>query len=256
MHFPIPSLAKLTEKQKSLLTEKTDAFQKNVALLLSGTKTTPAPEAFEAAQKLLRFNPEFYPAWTVLLRTLDRCSTEEWLEFDKTLLQTKPKSYNCYSFRKTLLLQADSFDLDAELSFNNELLLKDSRNFHAWDFRRFLLTTKPPTPETLQSEISFSESLFREDIHNNSVLVYRAFLRSVFGTAIIPLEQEVELTSTYLIVNFENEGLVFYLIDLLSAFATKSQQLIKQQLWTKYKQFAESELNNPLFQVLQESLST
>lgn len=98
--------------------------------------------------KMLRVNPDPLHLWNhrrvVLLRQEDGV---EWLPGELTLtaaaLERNPKAYGAWFHRKWALQQAATTTtsglLATELALTEQFLQRDERNFHCWNFRRFLV---------------------------------------------------------------------------------------------------------------------
>lgn len=119
-------------------------------------------ETFDLTSKLLTWNPEYYTVWNhrrrIILHSLaldDNLPTlglgkslkdliASDLEFLIPLLRKYPKCYWIWKYRHWLLEQANSRLTTAiafsfwehELLLASKMLAQDSRNFHAWGYRR------------------------------------------------------------------------------------------------------------------------
>ena len=121
-------------------------------------------ETFDCNTKLLEWNPEFYTVWThrrnILLVHLTRKSHSSLgekpvnehlsseLEFLIPLLRKYPKCYWIWRYRRWVLGQASTCYVSApdtlnywkhELHLVSKMLAQDSRNFHAWGYRRTVI---------------------------------------------------------------------------------------------------------------------
>jgi geranylgeranyl transferase type-2 subunit alpha len=146
--------------------------------------------------KLLNENPEYYTIWNHRRRVLNAIlsaeapplSADELIQGDLqltfTLLRKFPKCYWIWNHRNWLLRRAESIlGADAsrqlwsgELQLINKMLHADSRNFHAWSYRRFVVSqidrlstaTEDPTPSLAESEFEYTTKLIKTNLSNFS----------------------------------------------------------------------------------------
>jgi geranylgeranyl transferase type-2 subunit alpha len=156
----------------------------------------------------LNENPEYYTIWNHRRRVLvalvaDETQTpDELLQGDLqltfTLLRKFPKCYWIWNHRDWLLQKAESLlGADAacklwagELQLINKMLHADSRNFHAWSYRRFVVSqlgrlgfsTSDPagtSPSLAESEFDYTTKMIKTNLsnfsawHNRSQLIPR-----------------------------------------------------------------------------------
>lgn len=112
-------------------------------------------EALGQTDNLLDLNPEFYTVWNyrrdILLNlyTNEVIAKEKYVEllnrdlgFVMSLLQRYPKCYWIWSHRRCCLfelVELGSVDWNYEFKTISKLLELDSRNFHGWQYRRFVV---------------------------------------------------------------------------------------------------------------------
>jgi geranylgeranyl transferase type-2 subunit alpha len=146
--------------------------------------------------KLLNENPEYYTIWNHRRRVLNALLSAEAppqsaddltqgdLQLTFALLRKFPKCYWIWNHRNWLLRQAESIlGADAsrklwsgELHLINKMLHADSRNFHAWGYRRFVVSqidrlataTLGPTPSLAESEFEYTTKLIKTNLSNFS----------------------------------------------------------------------------------------
>jgi geranylgeranyl transferase type-2 subunit alpha len=146
--------------------------------------------------KLLNENPEYYTIWNHRRRVLNALFsadtttqsaddlTQGDLQLTFSLLRKFPKCYWIWNHRDWLLRRAESFlGADAarklwagELQLINKMLHADSRNFHAWSYRRFVvsqierLSTTPEDPNLslTESEFEYTTKLIKTNLSNFS----------------------------------------------------------------------------------------
>jgi geranylgeranyl transferase type-2 subunit alpha len=146
--------------------------------------------------KLLNENPEYYTIWNHRRRILNALlsadalpqSADDLMQADLqltfALLRKFPKCYWIWNHRNWLLRQAESIlGADAsrklwsgELQLINKMLHADSRNFHAWGYRRFVVSqidrlavaTQGPNPSLAEPEFEYTTKLIKTNLSNFS----------------------------------------------------------------------------------------
>jgi geranylgeranyl transferase type-2 subunit alpha len=146
--------------------------------------------------KLLNENPEYYTIWNHRRRVLNALLSAEApvqpphelvegdLNLTFALLRKFPKCYWIWNHRNWLLRRAESV-LGAEaahklwtgeLQLINKMLHADSRNFHAWGYRRFVVsqidrlsaTTEDQKSSLAESEFEYTTKLIKTNLSNFS----------------------------------------------------------------------------------------
>lgn len=159
--------------------------------------------------KLLKQNPEYYTIWNHRRRVLGALISgdpagessapgadhllQNDLQLTFALLRQFPKCYWIWNHRNWLLEAAES-KLGAEtgrqlwvgeLQLVNKMLGADSRNFHAWGYRRFVtaqierLTSRTPAavPSGLtEAEFEYTSSMIKSNLSNFSAWHHRSKL--------------------------------------------------------------------------------
>ncbi|KAG2020495.1 RAB-protein geranylgeranyltransferase, variant 3 [Coprinopsis cinerea AmutBmut pab1-1] len=151
-------------------------------------------DAFKLTTRLLHINPEFYTIWNyrrnILLKglftvssleTVNRILTDE-LGMTMAALKSHPKVYWIWNHRRWCLENipfgpgeegTPSHNDWRNTAWNNELYVveklldADARNFHAWDYRRYVLASMPvPRPEL--SELGYTSRKIGANFSNFS----------------------------------------------------------------------------------------
>ncbi|EAU88364.2 RAB-protein geranylgeranyltransferase [Coprinopsis cinerea okayama7 len=144
-------------------------------------------DAFKLTTRLLHINPEFYTIWNyrrnILLKGLFtvRILTDE-LGMTMAALKSHPKVYWIWNHRRWCLENipfgpgeegTPSHNDWRNTAWNNELYVveklldADARNFHAWDYRRYVLASMPvPRPEL--SELGYTSRKIGANFSNFS----------------------------------------------------------------------------------------
>ncbi|GAA5991418.1 hypothetical protein JCM5350_006919 [Sporobolomyces pararoseus] len=169
-------------------------------------------ETLRLTTKVLSLNPEFHTGWsmrrTILLKSLLKdhddaasgsSSRQEVLQGDLDLtnqsLKLNPKNYSVWEHRKWVLETMPDADWKFEIKMVELYLEKDGRNFHSWDYRRYLIDSilnlsndpqrlalrSKPLPEplpTTETELGFTKKKISENFSNFSAWHYRTKLLS------------------------------------------------------------------------------
>jgi geranylgeranyl transferase type-2 subunit alpha len=112
---------------------------------------TYTKEALGLSFKLLEINPEAYTAWNYRKLAFQhnigelsepeaiKSAIDDELRVVEVALRQNPKSYGAWYHRKWLLNQKLApVDFKCEFGLLDKLLKVDARNFHGWNYRRFL----------------------------------------------------------------------------------------------------------------------
>ncbi|CAB4392630.1 unnamed protein product [Rhizophagus irregularis] len=147
-------------------------------------------DALALTTKILSQNPDFYSIWNfrrlILLNgLLKECSEEDKqqtlsteLVFLQELFQLNPKSYWIFNHRRWCLETMQNPDWDKELQLVGKFLELDARNFHAWDYRRYVTSKLSCTTETslTQIEFDFTTTKINQNFSNYSAWHQRSKL--------------------------------------------------------------------------------
>jgi geranylgeranyl transferase type-2 subunit alpha len=152
-------------------------------------------DAFNATTRLLQLNPEFYTIWNyrrnILLygifannssQDINNILMDE-LSMTMSALKAHPKVYWIWNHRRWCLenvptgpgtsegeasfLGWKQAAWDKELYVVEKMLDADSRNFQAWDYRRYVLGSMPVTRSVL-SELAYTRSKIESNFSNFS----------------------------------------------------------------------------------------
>ncbi|KAI5855540.1 protein prenylyltransferase [Durotheca rogersii] len=166
----------------------------------------------------------------------DVSALQSELAFTVPLLLEFPKCYWIWKYRRWLLeqaivrlpLAAARKIWDAELALASKMLTRDRRNFHAWDYRRYVVATLESASlggkSMAEDEFAYTELMIRHDLsnfsawHNRSRLMPRlldernadAAAREAF------LKKELSFIHEALNVGPEDQSLWYYHQYLLS----------------------------------------
>jgi protein farnesyltransferase/geranylgeranyltransferase type-1 subunit alpha len=83
------------------------------------------------------------------------------------------KNYQIWHHRRCIAeILADGMDFNAELEFLKLIFQSDSKNYHAWSYRVWLVERF----SLWEGELEYAESLLDEEVTNNSAWSYRYFI--------------------------------------------------------------------------------
>ncbi|XP_028392827.1 geranylgeranyl transferase type-2 subunit alpha-like [Dendronephthya gigantea] len=172
--------AKRKEREKKLevyqkVTSKVNAKRKNGEL---------DEEALSLTGQLLHANPDFYSLWNYRREVLEHLKNErettqlkefcvKELSFLESCLPVNPKSYGIWHHRSWIMLFMPEPDWKKELHLCTVYLSYDERNFHCWDYRRFVVKQ---AKISAQEEFEFTSNKIRENFSNYSSWHYRSKL--------------------------------------------------------------------------------
>ncbi|KAI7864421.1 hypothetical protein BDF14DRAFT_1744877 [Spinellus fusiger] len=117
------------------------------------------PAALAVTTQILHMNPDFYTVWNtrrlILLDTLQPIPEQQEQEqacvksnravfmnelgLFMQLIRINPKSYWLWNHRRWCLETMPSPDWMGELALVDKMLTMDARNFHGWDYRRYVV---------------------------------------------------------------------------------------------------------------------
>lgn len=199
---------------------------------------TYTEEALGLSFKLLEINPEAYTAWNyrklALQHNLKELSDPEVIKstVDNELrvvelaLRQNPKSYGAWYHRKWLLNQKLApVDFKREYGLLDKLLKVDARNFHGWNYRRFLAKFKG-VPE--EEELQYTMDKIGENFsnysawHNRSILLSNLLIQRSkgFESKQTIFSEEFELVIQALFTDPSDQSGWFYHLWLLAQTST------------------------------------
>uniref|UniRef100_A0A182QYP0 Geranylgeranyl transferase type-2 subunit alpha n=1 Tax=Anopheles farauti TaxID=69004 RepID=A0A182QYP0_9DIPT len=143
-------------------------------------------ELMELTAKLLGSNPDIATLWNLrrmcILRLKESNADDIQSVFDKDLgftemcLMVNPKSYCAWHHRCWILENAPTADWQKEVDLCTKYLKLDERNFHCWDYRRYVVEKAEVTPE---KEFAFCTEKIEKNFSNYSSWHYRSKLLPV-----------------------------------------------------------------------------
>lgn len=183
-------------------------------------------------------NPEFYTVWNyrrdIIIEYFQKAlSIEEITKlFEKELLFTLqkmkeyPKVYWLWNHRVWLLNNHPTkANWDFELNIIEKLLSSDSRNFHGWHYRRFIINKiEIEKGESLAlQEFEYTTSKINKDFsnfsawHNRSKLIPILFNLKIFNDKLEFFKNELNILQNAMYTDPEDQSFWVYLRWLLSS---------------------------------------
>uniref|UniRef100_A0A8D1G4V6 Geranylgeranyl transferase type-2 subunit alpha n=1 Tax=Sus scrofa TaxID=9823 RepID=A0A8D1G4V6_PIG len=138
----------------------------------------------ELTSQILGANPDFATLWNCRREVLQRLEVQKSPEelaalvkaelgFLESCLRVNPKSYGTWHHRCWLLGRLPEPNWARELELCARFLEVDERNFHCWDYRRFVASQAAVPPA---EELAFTDSLITRNFSNYSSWHYRSCL--------------------------------------------------------------------------------
>ncbi|GAA5921947.1 hypothetical protein JCM3775_003430 [Rhodotorula graminis] len=206
---PVPDSEEVARRKRDKELQRIDEYRTLLEGVLDKDRTEVyTHEALADTTRLLSLNPEFQTGWGVRRRILlkgllvnapDDDARQQLLEADLQLtnasLKLNPKVYCVWEHRKWVLETMPDADWAFEFKMVEMYLEKDPRNFHSWDYRRYLVSsiqsiaspsssssslprprTKPLPQPTTSSELAFTTRKISANFSNFSAWHYRTKL--------------------------------------------------------------------------------
>ncbi|PAN22795.1 hypothetical protein PAHAL_4G045300 [Panicum hallii] len=188
--------------------------------------------------KLLEINPEAYTAWNYRklafqhnIKELSdpeaiRSAVDDELRVVEVALRQNPKSYGAWYHRKWLLNQKLApVDSKREFGLLDKLLKVDARNFHGWNYRRFLARFMgvPDEEELKYTMDKISDNFSNYSAwHNRSILLSNLLIQQSkgFESKQKIFSEEFELVTQALFTDPSDQSGWFYHLWLLAQTST------------------------------------
>ncbi|KAI9360977.1 hypothetical protein BD770DRAFT_408803 [Pilaira anomala] len=213
-------------------------------------------ETFSLTTKILQWNPDYYTIWNYRrILILDQIKNEPEKEkksyqnelvFFLQLIKMNPKSYWLWNHRIWCLQNMPNPDWDAELLLVDKMLTMDARNFHGWDYRRFvvshLLNKSQDKPAVVKQEYDFTTRKISANFSNYSAWHQRSKLIPEVVSSMTAEERdqvaanELELVQAAVYTEPEDQsawiyywwlvGRVLEEVELLGAYQLKDTPLV------------------------------
>uniref|UniRef100_A0ACD5ZEN0 Uncharacterized protein n=2 Tax=Avena sativa TaxID=4498 RepID=A0ACD5ZEN0_AVESA len=207
--------------------------------------STYTEEALGLSFKLLEINPEAYTAWNYRKLALQhnlkelsdpeaiKSSVDNELRVVEAALRANPKSYGAWYHRKWLLNQKlTPVDSKREFGLLDKLLKVDARNFHGWNYRRFLakFTGVPEEDELKYTMVKICDNFSNYSAwHNRSILLSNLLIQQSkgFESKQKIFKEEFDLVTQALFTDPSDQSGWFYHLWLLAQTSSpENPQLI------------------------------
>ncbi|GAA5891157.1 hypothetical protein JCM8208_002520 [Rhodotorula glutinis] len=206
---PVPDSEEVARRKHDKELQRIDEYRTLLESVLDKDRNEVYTlDALADTTRLLSLNPEFQTGWGIRRRILlkgllvnapDDDARQQLLEADLQLtnasLKLNPKVYCVWEHRKWVLETMPDADWGFEFKMVEMYLEKDARNFHSWDYRRYLVSsiqsiaspspspsslprprTKPLPEPTTSSELAFTTRKISANFSNFSAWHYRTKL--------------------------------------------------------------------------------
>ncbi|XP_073822097.1 farnesyl transferase alpha [Musca autumnalis] len=167
--------------------------------------------ALELTTDALRLNPANYTVWQYrrdILRELGSDLNEE-LSYIEEVITENAKNYQVWHHRRVIVEMLN--DASKELELTEMALQTDAKNYHAWQHRQWAIRTF----NLYDDELAFTDRLISEDIRNNSAWNQRFFVLKHFGFTPEVIQRELEYTMNRIRIVKNNESSWNYLKGIL-----------------------------------------
>lgn len=139
-------------------------------------KRDTSKEALDLTTKLASLNPEFYTVWNYRRRIILSSDTDKQvaltseLDFTVSLVRSHPKCYWIWNHRKWALQTIPEPNWKQEFYLVSKMLELDSRNFHGWNYRRYVVAKMEEiSQKTLtKQEFDFTTEKINQNFSNFS----------------------------------------------------------------------------------------
>lgn len=132
-------------------------------------------EAIKSTTELLLVNPDFYTIWNIRRQALiayvkvheadSEIIYKDELTFTKDCLRKNEKSYSVWQHRIWILAQMPKTEYENELKLCDHLLSLDERNFHCWDYRKYISDIAGTCPK---NDLAFTTEKIKSNFSNFS----------------------------------------------------------------------------------------
>uniref|UniRef100_A0ACD5XV16 Uncharacterized protein n=1 Tax=Avena sativa TaxID=4498 RepID=A0ACD5XV16_AVESA len=216
-----------------------------IQVLQNHHTSTYTEEALGLSFKLLEINPEAYTAWNYRKLALQhnlkdlsdpeaiKSSVDNELRVVEAALRANPKSYGAWYHRKWLLNQKlTPVDSKREFGLLDKLLKVDARNFHGWNYRRFLakFTGVAEEDELKYTMVKICDNFSNYSAwHNRSILLSNLLIQQSkgFESKQKIFKEEFDLVTQALFTDPSDQSGWFYHLWLLAQTSSpENPQLI------------------------------
>ncbi|ODV92818.1 hypothetical protein CANCADRAFT_21957 [Tortispora caseinolytica NRRL Y-17796] len=172
-----------------------DDYKETSGLLRALMKSGEASDrALAITSAVIALNPAHYTVWAYRIDILPKTSqtVEGELAWLESVAEAHPKNYQILQYRSNLLTRMveGTPNINAECIFVERMLLADSKNYHVWSYRQWLVQQYGlQAPPAIDVELAFVHRMLEDDIRNNSAWNHRFFV--LFGIPADPATDEM-----------------------------------------------------------------
>ncbi|KAF0689893.1 Aste57867_18689 [Aphanomyces stellatus] len=192
--------------------------------------------ALKLSALVVVLNPEFWIIWAFrrdailhLLRA-DESRKKELGDAEVKLtmeaLMKNPKSYSAW-FQRQWIVDQGMADLEKEIRLCDALLNKDERNFHCWNYRRYLSKLAKHAPE---QNLAFAAQKITQNFSNYSALHQRT-LSLPAPLSLDMFQEEVEMVKQAVFTEPYDQSNWFYYRWLVESFPLDDERLAEETSW-------------------------
>lgn len=228
----VKSAAHLEQERAAAKQKKLEGYRSAMAMIfeLRGQESSPERDLtlLKVAENVLLSNASLSTLWNirrqVIINRLQSGDTDEvkvLLEKENDLTQhclmNDPKSYGAWHHRGWAIAQMSDPEWSTEVQLTSKFLHMDERNFHCWDYRRFVLSQLPQLSGK-GSELQFSTDAIHVNFSNYSAWHYRSKLlplvhpcdKSLIGITEQVRRDELDLVQNAAFTDPEDSSAWFY----------------------------------------------
>uniref|UniRef100_A0A6B2LBA3 Geranylgeranyl transferase type-2 subunit alpha n=1 Tax=Arcella intermedia TaxID=1963864 RepID=A0A6B2LBA3_9EUKA len=257
------------DKQRERLEQSkkkaTEYIQLKDLFIQTREKEDYSMEALKLTSKLLNATADSYSLWNyrkkILLSLNETCPEaraerdKEELKWLESLLPVHPKSYWIWFHRKWIMMLSltshpqDQINWERELTLCTKALDADQRNFHCWNYRRFVANQ---LKVELNEELKYTLSKINQNFSNYSAWHQRSYLLQKIYLSdpskfIHVLNNELDLVQNAFYTSPEDQSTWFYYRWLIGMFKKHNpdhfQELVTEEL-QKVNELLEEEPNS------------
>lgn len=161
---------------------KLKQYRAGIAKILSKRKALEYDEEMmDLTGKILSGNPDVYTMWNIrkeCIQKFNEITKDEEiykrdLDFTELCLQKNPKSYGGWHHRCWIMENSPNPNWKNEMELCNKYLKVDERNFHCWDYRRYVAGHAKEPPE---NELQYCVDKIEMNFSNYSSWHYKSKL--------------------------------------------------------------------------------
>ncbi|KAG0027253.1 hypothetical protein BGZ81_005735 [Podila clonocystis] len=210
-----PEALKAREEKEAVLVREYLSLKDSLKELVDSNRRDN--EALKITTALLRKSPDYYTIWNVrrtILKEgfLDNADEEtantiytNELEFVQDNLRLNPKSYFMWNHRRWCLENMSKPRWDKELGMVGKFLEMDARNFHGWDYRRYIIRqmdlqdgqSKDTILLRAQTEFDFTTAKISQNFSNYSAWHNRSTLLGKLAENLTEQEREATVDNEF-----------------------------------------------------------